>query len=351
MKKDILGAGLLWIVLSIGGMVAAAVLDFYPEARSDKAEEIEQAFRVLLIMSAPVCALVIAVLVWVFLRSSSFRMPEEDGMNLQGRGPVPAVWLIATTALAAVTMAYGVIEIPKVMGHESNPDLEVNVEGIQWTWLVNYPASNATAREIVLPIDRTVTFNVTSRDVLHSFWIPAFYMKIDAVPGLTTEVSLKPISLGSYQTDPNLRLQCTELCGTSHANMRIPVRVVTQAEFDEWLAGQAKPEPTPGGTPSGDVTAFTIIAKNITFDIGEMKVKAGSTVQLTIDNQDGGIMHNWALYTSEDAANANEAPLANTELEAGPIQQQLTFTAPAAGEYFYRCDVHPTTMTGKLIAE
>lgn len=351
MKRDILGVGLLWIVLSIGGMVAAALLDFYPTARSDKGEEIEQAFRVLLIMSVPVCALVIAVLAWALVRSSSFRMPEEDGMNLQGRGPVPAVWLIATTALAAVTMVYGVIEIPKVLGREVHPDIEVNVEGIQWTWLVSYPGFNATAREIVLPVGRTVKFNVTSRDVLHSFWIPAFYMKVDAVPGLITEVSLKPTSTGSFQADPNLRLQCAELCGTSHATMRIPVRVVTQAEFDEWLAGQARPEPTPGGTPAGPVTELTIIAKKVAWNLSTPSAKAGSTVKLTIDNQDNGIVHNWALYTSEDAADAGEAALASTGLEAGPIQQQLTFTVPPAGEYFYRCDVHPTTMTGKLISE
>jgi plastocyanin len=133
--------------------------------------------------------------------------------------------------------------------------------------------------------------------------------------------------------------------------MRIPVRVVSQAEFDEWLAGQAKPEPTPGGTPTGEVTEVTIVAKNITFDLGEIRAPAGGTVHLTVDNQDGGVIHNWALYTSEDAANAGDAPLASTELEAGPVQQELTFTAPDAGEYFYRCDVHPTTMTGKFIAE
>jgi plastocyanin len=205
------------------------------------------------------------------------------------------------------------------------------------------------AREVVLPVDRTVRFDITSRDVLHSFWIPAFLLKIDAVPGLTTTISLKPTETGTFQEDPTLRLQCSQLCGLSHSRMRMPVRVVTQAEFDEWVKSQAGP--VGGPTPSGPTTNITIVAKNILFDQGALTVPAGSAVALTVDNQDSGIPHNWSLYKSKDAAQAGEAPLAGTKIETGPVKQSVTFAAPAAGTYYFRCDVHPTTMTGTFVVQ
>lgn len=117
-------------------------------------------------------------------------------------------------------------------------------------------------------------------------------------------------------------------------------------------AGGATPTPAgPTPTPAAQVEEITIVAKNILFDLSEIRVKAGSQVKLTVDNQDGGVPHNWALYESESAATAGQAPIAATPLESGPVVQELVFDAPDPGEYFFRCDVHPTTMTGTLVVE
>jgi cytochrome c oxidase subunit 2 len=111
------------------------------------------------------------------------------------------------------------------------------VQALQWTWLVAYPDQGIENQvELVLPVDRKVTFNITSRDVVHSFWVPAFLMKIDAVPGHTTTLSLLATEEGDYTDRPLYRIQCAELCGVSHSSMRIPVRVVSQEEFDAWVA-------------------------------------------------------------------------------------------------------------------
>ncbi|HXF50194.1 MAG TPA: cupredoxin domain-containing protein [Dehalococcoidia bacterium] len=117
-------------------------------------------------------------------------------------------------------------------------------------------------------------------------------------------------------------------------------------------AGGATPAPAgPTPTPAAQVEEITIVAKNILFDLDEIRVKAGSQVKLTVDNQDGGVPHNWALYESESAATAGQAPIVATPLETGPVKQELVFDAPDPGEYFFRCDVHPTTMTGTFIVE
>jgi cytochrome c oxidase subunit 2 len=72
--------------------------------------------------------------------------------------------------------------------------------------------------------------------VLHSFWVPAFRVKIDAVPGRTTHVYVSIEREGSYETDSGLRVQCAELCGMDHGAMALPIRVLPRAEFDAWLA-------------------------------------------------------------------------------------------------------------------
>lgn len=123
------------------------------------------------------------------------------------------------------------------------PDLTVNVTGQQWVWTFEYPdAEVMTVNELVLPVDKRVKFNVTAppNDVLHSFWIPAFRTKIDAVPGLETHASAKPTRVGEFNEDVNYRVQCAELCGLGHAKMQARIRVVEQDEFDAWIAEKSR---------------------------------------------------------------------------------------------------------------
>ena len=88
----------------------------------------------------------------------------------------------------------------------------------------------------MLPVDTRIKFEITSRDVLHSFWIPAFRMKIDAVPGRVTEFYVTPNRTGSLTDVSGLRAQCAELCGVGHSQMSLPVRVVDQGEFEALMA-------------------------------------------------------------------------------------------------------------------
>jgi cytochrome c oxidase subunit 2 len=356
MKRDLVIVGALWLVLTVVGEALAVLGDIYPVARSDKGEEIEHAFRILVIAAVPVFTMVVAVLLYSVLRHRTAGPPEGDGPALHGRGTVPVAWFAVTTGLTLLLIVYpGLTSLYKVVGYEDNPDLIVEVVGVQWTWLVSYPQYDATAAgELVLPVDRTVRFDITSLDVLHSFWVPAFLMKIDAVPGRTTNISLRPTKTGSFQTDPLLRVQCAELCGLAHAQMRIPVRVVSDQEFEEWVQEhiEAARGAPPGelGTPSG-AEEVAIVGRDILFDIDEIVVEADTTVVIIFDNQDAAIPHNWALYDTEEAANSGVAPIAGSPIEPGPLVQEIVFEAPEQGSYFFRCDVHPTTMTGELIVE
>lgn len=242
MKKDLLVAGVVWAVVTVASLVGAAIMDPFPTAGADAATTVDDAFRVMTYMAAPVFGLVIAGLVTVLLmhRSSG---PAQDGEPIRGTNAVPKVWFGATTALAALVMVYpgltGLAELRK----DQTADIQVNVTGQRWLWIVQYPAQGVTvtgASEIVLPRGERVQFNVTAPegDVLHSFWIPAFRLKLDAVPGQTGRVFLTPTELGDGANDIAYRLQCAELCGLQHSRMVTPVRVVEPEEFERWVAAR-----------------------------------------------------------------------------------------------------------------
>jgi len=227
----------VWAPLTAILLYAVLTVDFYPTVASDKGEEIAHAFRVLTALAVPVFTMVVSVVLYSVLRRGTSASPDQDGPPILGQGLFPNVWLGVTAGLTLLIIIYpGLTSLSKVMKTEENPDLVIQVEGVQWTWLIGYPDYGiSNQRDLVIPVDRTVNFLITSRDVLHSFWIPSMLMKTDAVPGRTTTISLRATKTGDFQSDPQVRLQCTELCGLGHSSMSIPVSVVSQREFDAWV--------------------------------------------------------------------------------------------------------------------
>jgi len=109
----------------------------------------------------------------------------------------------------------------------------VRVTAGQWFWKFQYQDSGITSTTLFLPVGRQVDLQMTSLDVIHSFWVPEFRVKQDIVPGQTNELRITPIEIGAY------RVRCAELCGTRHAYMEAPVYVVSQQDFDAWVGQQA----------------------------------------------------------------------------------------------------------------
>ncbi len=103
------------------------------------------------------------------------------------------------------------------------------------------------------------------------------------------------------------------------------------------------------GNGVGPSSRLELVSRNILFDKSDLKAKAGE-ITIIHRNEDPGTPHNVAIYENEEAANSGADPIAATEIEAGIVVQELKVTL-AAGEYFFRCDVHPVTMTGKLTVE
>jgi cytochrome c oxidase subunit II len=116
----------------------------------------------------------------------------------------------------------------------------IEVTGVQFAWTFTYPdievegGQPLTTGELVVPVDRTIRFEITSQDVIHSFWVPEWRMKQDAVEGITTETTVTPTELGTFP------IVCTELCGLGHATMRSQARVLSRADFDAWVEEQQR---------------------------------------------------------------------------------------------------------------
>jgi cytochrome c oxidase subunit 2 len=240
---------LLWIALTAAGE-ALVLVDLFPIEASEFAKESDGIFELLMYMGIPVWAFAVSIVVYAMLQ---FRQhtPGETGPTFRGTGIAPRLWLIVTGALATAVMIHpGLTGLAHLQDDstgygwgDTDADLVVEATGFRWAWAFNYPEQDieliGSAQPLVLPVDTVVRFNVNSTDVVHSFWIPVFRMKIDAIPGRTTFMTVETTKLGEFHEEnksSGYRVQCAELCGQDHQLMNFPIRIVTEEEFNEWVA-------------------------------------------------------------------------------------------------------------------
>ena len=161
----------------------------------------------------------------------------------------PALEITLTIIPALILAVVGVFTFRTVfdLNKTSDTQMIINVTGQQWWWEYDYPANNEygitqpiiTSGQLVIPVGTKVMLRETSRDVIHSYWIPALNGKRDAVPGRITINRLEADEPGIYAG------QCTEFCGLSHANMRMEAVALSKEDFAKWVANQLKPYAAP----------------------------------------------------------------------------------------------------------
>ncbi len=240
MNKHAMIVAALWVVFTIAGEAVVLLFSPFPMAASEQAAVVDDAFTLLTILAVPVFSLVCAMLLYSAVWFGKNTPPDQDGPPTRTNKSVIWIWLVATAALTVVVIIHpGITGILELRADDDKINLVVQLEARQFGWDAKYADAGVhSTRELVLPIDENVQFLIMSHDVLHSFWVPAFRVKIDAVPGMFTKVTATPNELGSFDDDVNFRIQCAELCGFGHATMQLPVRVVERADFDQWLTEQ-----------------------------------------------------------------------------------------------------------------
>jgi cytochrome c oxidase subunit 2 len=225
-----IGIGLL---ASLVGIAITLWIDWFPEPASGSANKIDTLYDVLLICSVPVFVLVMTIAIYSVVRFRARPGDMGDGPPIHGNTRLEVIWVSIPFIMVTALAIYGWITLDDLEAKQKN-EMVVNVTGQQFTWTFEYPSEKLEAKELVLPVDRPIEFKIHSKDVIHSFWVPQFRLKSDAVPGLTTKIRVTPNKEGNYE------VVCAELCGLGHSTMRQFVRVVPADEFQTWVSDQKK---------------------------------------------------------------------------------------------------------------
>ncbi len=198
-----------------------------------------------------IAALVVGVITWGLIlwavvvyrrRKGDNKLPKQTRVNL----PLELMYTVVPLIMIGVLFKWTAQTAWEVTDTSQPADLHVEAIGKQWSWDFNYTdddvylagvQANLTGQEgvrdtlptLYLPVNESVLISVESRDVIHSFWIPAFLYKIDAIPGRHNAFQVTPTELGTYTG------KCAELCGEFHASMLFTVKVVTREEYDAYI--------------------------------------------------------------------------------------------------------------------
>jgi cytochrome c oxidase subunit II len=232
----------LGLFASLIGIAITLWIDWFPESGSTSAAKIDTLYDVLLICSVPVFVLVMTIAIYSVVRFRAKPGDLGDGAPIHGNTRLEVFWVTVPFIMVTALAIYGWITLDDIEAKQPN-EMVVNVTGQQFTWTFQYPSEKLETKELVLPVDRPVEFKIHSKDVIHSFWVPQFRLKSDAVPGLTTKIRVTPDTEGDFE------VVCTELCGIGHSTMRQFARVVPADEFQTWLSDQKKA--ASGGSTGG----------------------------------------------------------------------------------------------------
>jgi cytochrome c oxidase subunit 2 len=237
-------------------IVISYVIHWFPPAASEQADNTDRLYHVLVIASIPIFVLVVSVVlycVWQF----RMRPGEElkDGPPIHGNTRLEVFWTAIPTVLLLGLVGYSFAVLKE---NEKKParEIQIGVTGEQFAWSYQYPPSvtggkPVNSAQLFVPKGVSVEFNIHAKDVIHAFWVPAFRLQEDAVPGITTHWRVTPTRIGSYP------VVCNLLCGLGHSLMRSRVHVVNETTFKGWLAGQVSnptneaPPPTSAGGGGG----------------------------------------------------------------------------------------------------
>jgi cytochrome c oxidase subunit 2 len=257
------------------------------------AAQIAQRFDVMTVGAVVVWALVVAIAVYAIRAGESHSQRAANLLIIGGGVALPTVVL-------AALLAYGLPVLPAILTPAPEGALRIHVTGKQWWWRVQYMTPQGiveTANEIRLPVNERIELQLTSPDVIHSFWVPSIAGKMDLVPGRLTRLALEPTRTGVF------RGACAEYCGASHALMAFTVVVLERGQFDQWLEAQAGPAQSPsdaqaaqGGTAfiaNGCTACHTVrgtaaagvIGPDLTHVGGRLRIGAG-----TLENEPDAFM-------------------------------------------------------------
>jgi cytochrome c oxidase subunit 2 len=244
---------LIGVPLGLAGLVGLAgcssrevvqmkKLGLPPVSTSDRAPYIQDLWVDSWIAAFIVGFMTLGLILWAALRyrrRDPKAMPRQSRYNL----PMEVMYTIVPFVIIGVLFYFTIISQDRVLAPVPKPTYTIDVVGQKWSWTFNYKEANDPAvgqdvweagtinntPDLYLPVGRSVHFNLSSPDVIHSFWIPAFYEKLDVIPGRNNNFYATPTAIGVFPG------KCAELCGTYHSAMLFNVHVVSQGDYVAYL--------------------------------------------------------------------------------------------------------------------
>lgn len=230
--KHLIVASILVLLVTALLLFGMSQVRLLPEAASLQARPIDRMFNLEFTVIAFLFSLIVVFMVYSIVVFRRKKGDLSDARHIEGNYRLEVVWtaiplatVLAFAYLGSQALADTTRVDPKAM--------EVNVIGSQWSWRFEYPELGITTNELRLPVNTQALLRLSSTDVIHSFWVPEFRVKQDALPGgkeFIRNLRITPTQLGEY------KVRCAELCGLSHYAMEAPVIVMTAADFQAWAA-------------------------------------------------------------------------------------------------------------------
>jgi cytochrome c oxidase subunit 2 len=243
-----------WLQLVAIGLVAGAIatavaiaVPWLPTSASKQADRIDFTYWFATVICLVIFAVVAAILVYSMINFRAKPGDWSDGPPVHGNTTIEIIWTVIPAFLVTAISIASAIVLAQNGNAGSNP-LVVRVLGEQFSWTFTYQ-NGKTSPILRLPINRPVRLEITAADVIHSFWVPNFGQKQDAVPGQVNDLTITPTRTGTFP------VICTELCGLGHSTMRSTSIVMSASAFRTWYVGTAQ-RPQPGG---GSGTAGGVI--------------------------------------------------------------------------------------------
>jgi cytochrome c oxidase subunit II len=233
----VVSVGIVFLVMTVILLIFGVwwPLASMPSSASDTMDAVRQTMLVFSIAAAPVMAIVWAIAYYSLRHwQHGGETPPEDGPPIRGNNRIVLSWVIVSSLLTAFLLIWGLAALSSTTADASAASpLVVKVTGQQWLWSFSYPQDGGiSSSDLMLPVDRPVVFQVTSTDVIHSFWLPEMGIKVDANPAVTTQVSTTPDQIGRFN------VRCAELCGLNHSYMQTSAHVMSADDFAAWVRSE-----------------------------------------------------------------------------------------------------------------
>ncbi|EWT00564.1 cytochrome C oxidase subunit II [Intrasporangium oryzae NRRL B-24470] len=238
-------------MLALSGCQGQVSNGYLPNAVSDSGVRVTNLW-----VGSWIAVLAVGAITWGLMLYAAIRFRKRRGdetlpVQLRYNVPVELLYTIIPVFMVAVFFYYTARDEAALTDTSKKPDVTISVVAKQWSWDFNYVDSNvhetgahtelngqegarAKMPVLYLPVNKRVEFVLNSRDVIHSFWVPAFMTKLDIIPGKTNKLQIVPTETGTFQG------KCAELCGAYHSQMLFMVKIVSQEEYDQQMSRLAE---------------------------------------------------------------------------------------------------------------